>query len=77
MCEREIKIKPLVINDNCIIDEDFWDSGSIEASYDIQKLKLAIVLNGKTVKPLEFNSHGQAFITEFDIWINKDEYEFA
>lgn len=60
-------------------DEELLDTSHMESLYAIRKLKLAIRYGGERPTVLQVsepNSHGQVFIAAFDIWINKNEYQY-
>lgn len=58
-------------------EESLLDSNIAESLHAIRQLKVAALIGGTVVDINQQNSHGQVFIDEHDIWINKECYEIV
>ncbi|MCP4337384.1 MAG: hypothetical protein GY799_00515 [Desulfobulbaceae bacterium] len=69
-----IKIHQTEIAENIASEVDLLDQSAMESIYAIRKLRAGILLDGYEIDVEDPNSHGQVFIKEYEIWINKGEY---
>lgn len=70
----KILIRPFHIAGSIPSEDELLDCSAIESIYAIRKLRAAILYQGMLVEVGEPNQHGQVFLGEFDIWINKEDY---
>lgn len=69
-----IRIHPIEIAENITSETDMFEQPLIECIYEIRKLRAGILLDGYEIEADEPNKHGQVFVKEYEIWINKGEY---